>query len=294
MSDNRLAWRPISILIVLALVWGANWAMVKLGSRDFAPLFMAGVRSLVAAIGMYVWMRLKGIETFPTKIMIWHGFMLGLLFGVEFGLIYVGLQYTLASRTYVLLYTAPFWAALGAHLFLRGDRLNWGKSGGLALAFGGVLALFIKDFGGWSTATLPGDLMALVAGCLWGATTVYVKRYLTGRVKAHQVLFYHLYFSAPILFILSFIFEGRIVHSVSWLGLFSVFYQTIVVAFLSYLVWFVLVNRYPVSLLHAFSYFTPVFGVFLSGALIMGEPLTWSLLLSLALVSVGMVLVNRS
>jgi drug/metabolite transporter (DMT)-like permease len=293
MEETRLAWRPISVLLLLSLVWGANMASVKLGARDFAPLFMAGVRSLVGVVCLYVWMRLKGIEVFPSKILIWHGFMVGLLFGTEFGLIYVGLQYTLASRTYVLLYVAPFWAALGAHFFLRGDRLNRWKLGGLVLAFGGVLALFVKDFGGWSSATLPGDVMSLAAGCLWGATTVYIKRYLTGRAEAMHVLFYQLYFSAPILFILSFCFEGQIVHSVTWLGLLALFYQTIIVAFLSYLVWFVLVNRYPISLLHAFSYFTPVFGVFLSGAIIMGEPLTWSLLLSLVLVSVGMVLVNR-
>jgi drug/metabolite transporter (DMT)-like permease len=294
MTDNHLAWRPIAVLLILAVVWGANMAMIKLGFHDFTPLFMAWVRSAVGAICLFIWMRIKGIAVFPSKIMIWHGFMLGAMFASEFALIYVGLKFTLASRTYVLLYTAPFWVALGAHLFLKGDRLNWWKSGGLVLAFSGVVALFIKGFGGWSSDQLIGDLMALGAGCLWGATTVYVKRFLTGRAEALQVLFYHLFFSAPILFGLSLLLETRVVHAVTWLGLFSIFYQSIVIAFLSYLVWFSLVNRYPISLLHAFSYFTPVFGVFLSGVFIMGEPLTWTLLLSLALVSGGMYLVNRS
>ncbi len=293
MTENRLAWRPILVLLILAVVWGANMAMIKIGIRDFAPLFMAGIRSLVGAICLYVWMRLKKIQVFPSKIMIWHGFMLGAMFASEFALIYVGLQYTLASRAYVLLYTAPFWVAMGAHLFLKGDRLNWWKTGGLVLAFTGVVALFLKGFRGWSSAQLIGDLMALGAGCLWGSTTVYVKRYLMGRAEALQVLFYHLFFSAPILFGLTLLLETRVVHAITWLGLFSVFYQSILVAFLSYLVWFTLVIRYPISLLHAFSYFTPVFGVFLSGVFIMGEPLTWTLLLSLVLVSGGMYLVNH-
>ncbi|MEE9402066.1 MAG: EamA family transporter, partial [Desulfobacteria bacterium] len=64
-------------------------------------------------------------------------------------------------------------------------------------------------------------------------------------------------------------------------------------AFLSYLVWFQLIHRYPVSLLHAFSFFTPVFGVFLSGALILGEIMSPNLIVALILVSLGMVLVNR-
>jgi drug/metabolite transporter (DMT)-like permease len=293
MAETRLNWRAILVLLMLSLVWGANWAIVKLGSHDFAPLFMAGLRSLVGTICLLVWLRIKGLEFFSSKIMIWHGFVVGVLFASEFALIYVGLQYTLASRTYVLLYTAPFWAALGAHLFLKGDRLNWWKSGGLLLAFAGVVSLFLKGFGGWASERIIGDLMALAGGCLWGLTTIYVKRFLMGRAEALQVLFYHLFFSTPILFGLSLLLESQWVYSVTWVGLFSLFYQSIVVAFLSYLVWFMLVIRYPASLLHAFSYFTPVFGVFLSGAIVL-EPLTWTLLLSLALVSVGMVLVNRS
>ena len=63
-------------------------------------------------------------------------------------------------------------------------------------------------------------------------------------------------------------------------------------AFLSYLAWFVLVSRYPVSLLHAFSFFTPVFGVIFSGVLILGETISPNLILALIMVSLGMVLVN--
>ena len=73
---------------------------------------------------------------------------------------------------------------------------------------------------------------------------------------------------------------------------FSMFYQCIIVAFLSYLVWFVLVARYPVSLLHAFSFFTPLFGVVFSGVIILGEIVSPNLIVALLLVSLGMILVN--
>jgi drug/metabolite transporter (DMT)-like permease len=71
------------------------------------------------------------------------------------------------------------------------------------------------------------------------------------------------------------------------------FYQCIIVVFLSYLVWFHLVHRYPVSLLHSFTFLTPVAGVFLSGMLILGEPVGWRVLAALALVCLGLVVVNR-
>jgi len=293
MEESRLGWRPIVILVIVALVWGGNMASIKIGARDMAPLFMAGVRSLVASICLFTWMKLKRMTIFPARIIVFHGIAIGSLFGVEFGCTYTSLEFTLASRVYVFVYTAPFFAALGAHYFLEGDRLNPWKSAGLVLAFSGIVVLFVRNIGSYSMQTLPGDLIALCSGALWGATTIYIKRFLSYRTHPLQTLFYQVLFSAPLLFALSFLFESPMVKSISSAGLISLFYQCIIVAFLSYLVWFELIHRYPVSLLHAFSFFAPVFGVFLSGAIILGEPMHTNLLVALALVSIGMVLVNR-
>lgn len=293
MYKAQLRWKPIAVLLLLALIWGGNKAIIKLGIREIAPLFMAGLRSLVASVCLYIWMKAKGIVLFPSKIVVIHGIVIGLFFGAEFGLIYVGLEYTLTSRAYVLLYTAPFFAALGAHFFLDNDRLNPWKVAGLLLAFGGVVALFVRELGSLSLKTLPGDLMVLFAGALWASTTVYLKKYLADQSLPLQTLFYQVLFSAPLLFVMSLVLEGPVISGFSLITGFSVFYQCIIVAFLSYLVWFQLIHRYPVSLLHAFSFFTPILGVFLSGFLIMGEVITPNLIAALILVSLGMVLVNH-
>ncbi|MGD9321173.1 MAG: DMT family transporter [Desulfobacteraceae bacterium] len=293
MYRAQLRWQPIAILLVCALTWGANMAIVKMAFRELEPLFMAGLRSLVASACLYIWMRAKGITIFPSRSILFHGIVIGFLFGSEFALIYVGLKYTLASRMYVLLYTSPFFVALGAHFFLKGDRLHPWKAGGLVLAFVGVVALFSKDLGSFSFSAFPGDLLALAAGMVWAATTLYVKKYLAYQTVPLQTLFYQVFFSAPLLFFLSLMLENPTFSNLSLFGAFSLFYQCIIVAFLSYLAWFELIHRYPVSLLHAFSFFTPVFGVFLSGALILGEIIGTNLIFALTLVSVGMVLVNR-
>jgi len=293
MYRAQLRWQPIATLLVLALVWGANMAVIKIGARELPPLFMAGLRSLVASACLYIWIKAKGLSLIPSIKVLLHGVVIGLFFGSEFGLIYVGLEYTLASRTYVLVYTAPFFVAVGAHFFLKGDRLNRWKAAGLGLAFAGVVILFMKDLGSFSFRTLPGDLMVLAAGALWGCTTVYLKKYLSHRTVPLQTLFYQVFFSAPPLFLMSILLEDPIVPNISLTAGFSVFYQCIIVAFLSYLVWFELIHRYPVSLLHAFTFFTPVFGVFLSGALILGEIISPSIVVALTLISLGMILVNR-
>ncbi|MCF8063567.1 MAG: DMT family transporter [Deltaproteobacteria bacterium] len=291
---SQLQWQPVVIMLCLATLWGANMAAIKIASREMAPLFMAGLRSLVAGCCLYVWLRLKGIPLFPSRAIFFHGAMTGLLFGAEFGCVYVGLQHTLASRTYILLHTAPFFVALEAHFLLQGDRLSPWKIAGLVLAFSGVVSLFVRDIGSFSLAALPGDLLALLAGFFWGSTTVYIKRFLAHRAVPLQTLFYQVAFSAPFLFLLSLGSGETPVTGFSALTAGAVLYQCVVVAFLSYLVWFHLIHRYPVSLLHGFTFLTPVIGVFLSGAIILGELIQPELIVALVLVSAGLIVVNRS
>ncbi len=268
-------------------------AFMKLGSIEISPIFMAGLRSAIAAVCLYIWMKIKGVKIFPSRESLYYGIVVGIFFGAEFCCLYPALKYTTASRAVVLLYTSPFFVAIGAHLFLEGDRLTVWKSAGLIVAFAGVVTLFMGGMGEWSMERLPGDILALLAGALWGATTVYVKKYLTQRINAPQTLFYQLAFSAPLLFIVSFLLEDQYITGFSPLTAFSVFYQSVLVAFISYLIWFQLIHKYPVSLLHAFSNFTPVFGVLLSGVIILGEFISPALIIALTLVVLGMALINH-
>jgi drug/metabolite transporter (DMT)-like permease len=92
---------------------------------------------------------------------------------------------------------------------------------------------------------------------------------------------------------MSYFMEHPMIWGISPASGFSLFYQCIIIAFLGYLAFFEFIYRYPVSIIHAFLFFTPVFGVFISGALILGESISPNLLVALGLVSLGMVLVNR-
>jgi drug/metabolite transporter (DMT)-like permease len=290
---THLPWQPVALLLLLTLIWGTNMAVIKIGARELPPLWMAGTRSLVASLCLFIWLKIKAIAPFPSREILIHGVVTGLLFGAEFGLIYVGLEYTLASRTYILVYSAPFFVAVGAHFLLEGDRLNRRKTAGLLVAFVGIVVLFVKDLGAVTLGALPGDIMALLAGAVWGATTLYIKKFLSYRTVPLQTLFYQVLFSAPPLLIMSVLIEDPALATLTWTSGFSMFFQCIIVAFLSYLLWFELIHRYPVSLLHAFTFFTPVFGVFLSGAIILGEMINARLILALILVSLGTILVNR-
>jgi drug/metabolite transporter (DMT)-like permease len=78
----------------------------------------------------------------------------------------------------------------------------------------------------------------------------------------------------------------------SLLAIGSVLYQTVIVTFASYLLWFWLLTRYPATRVQSFAFLTPISGLFFA-ALLLGEPVGWRLVLALLGVLAGITLVNR-
>ncbi|MBI4765979.1 MAG: DMT family transporter [Deltaproteobacteria bacterium] len=291
-TKPHLDLKAVTILLFLCFLWGGNMAAIKFSIRGVEPIFAAGLRSLIAAGLMLLWMRYQREALFPRSFKKIHALVVGFLFGVEFCFIYLAMRFTLAGRAYVFLYTAPFWVALGAHLLLTGDRLTWRRLGGLSVAFLGLVIVFSEGLFHYSTQVLFGDFLMILAALGWAATTVYIKRYFTQECTPFQTLLYQLLFSAPILFLLSVFLEKDPIRLIDLTVFLSLFYQTVIVAFLSYWAWFYLIHIYPVTTLSAFSFFTPIFGVFLS-SLLLKEPLSLWLLIALGLVSLGIYWVNK-
>ncbi|MCK4786761.1 MAG: DMT family transporter [Desulfobacteraceae bacterium] len=290
LEKEALDLGAVCLLTGACMLWGINAVTIKVSNLGIDPIFAAGLRSVIAALCLMVWMKQKKMSIFPGKIL--DGIIVGVLFGSEFALLYSSLLYTTVSSAWILLYITPFFHAVGAHFFLKGDRLSLNKGIGLLLAFGGIVVLLSKHLGLPSPKEFLGDALALGAAILWAVTTIYVKRRLVGKVSHHHTLLYQTIFSIPILFFLSGIFQEEPIRHINGLILLSVAYQGIIVAFISYLLWFFLVHSYPVSRLSAFTFLTPVFATF-AGVILLHEPLPFRVILALILVSLGIYIVNR-
>jgi len=286
---ETLDLKAVAILTGLCMLWGFNAVSIKVSNAGIAPVFSAGIRSVIAVIALAIWMRVKKVPLFPSNLS--DGMVIGLLFGGEFACLYASLLYTTASSAWILLYATPFFHAVGAHFFLRGDRLTVYKTTGLILAFIGIIVLLSKHLGVPSWVGLVGDLLAFAAAALWALTTIYIKRRLVGSVSFYNTLFYQTLFSIPILFLISFLMKETPIDYLDGVIVLSIVFQGIVVAFISYLLWFYLVHEYPVSRLSAFTFLTPVFAT-ISSVVFLHEPLTWKLSVSLILVSLGIYVVN--
>ncbi|MGD0234647.1 MAG: DMT family transporter [Syntrophorhabdales bacterium] len=277
--------------IILSLLWGFNYSVIKYSNAGVAPVFAATIRSVVASMCGIVYCMVKREKLFHTDIMLFHGFMVGLLFGGEFVCIYFGLLYTDAARAIIFVYLSPFVVALGAHFFLKGDRLTLLKTAGLVLAFAGVITVFYGRPKTAPRSMLLGDSLEIAAAILWGATTLYIKKYMAEKIQPVNTFLYQLVFSIPILLGMSWLLEPRWIYRIDVLILGALFYQTIIVAFMSFMVWFMLIHTYPVGVLSVFTFFTPVFGV-LFGTVLLHEECTVFLMVGLPLVCLGIVFVN--
>ena len=288
-AKETLDVKAVVLLTGLCILWGLNGVAIKISNVGIDPIFCAGIRSVIAGLGLVIWMKTKGMLLFPGSIL--DGVAVGILFGVEFAFLFSSLLFTTASSAWILLYTTPFFHTLGAHFFLKGDRITVPKALGLLLSFVGIVILLSKYLGITSFSQFTGDLFALVAAVLWAVTTIYIRKRLVGKITHHHTLFYQTVFSIPILFALSMLFGETPVRHVDVLVLSSVLFQGIIVAFISYIFWFYLVYTYPISRVSAFTFLTPVFGG-ISGILFLHEPATLRLTLSLLFVSLGIYVVN--
>jgi drug/metabolite transporter (DMT)-like permease len=283
---DRIDLSGVLLMVLLTFLWGCNYSAIKFASDAISPVFMSFLRSLIASCLGILYCLAINEPLFHRDIRLWHGFMVGLLFGIEFACIYFGMRYTHAARAGILINLSPFVVAIGAYLVLK-ERLNWLKITGLCLAFAGAgCVLLWGKPANWTPAMLFGDALEVIAAVLWGATTVYIKRYLAGKVHPIHTFLYQLVFSIPILLLCAYILEPTWIHRIDGPVLAALGYQSVIVAFASYLVWFKLIHTYPVSQLAVFSFLTPLFGV-ASGAIFLGEPVTAGLMIGMSLVCAG-------
>jgi drug/metabolite transporter (DMT)-like permease len=281
------------IVVVLCLSWGFNQVATKLAIHDIPPLMQAAIRSFVAAFLIAAWCRLRGIPLFDRDGTLWCGLAAGALFAIEFILIYQGLLYTTATRAVLFIYLAPFFVVIGARIVLPADVFGAAQWLGLGMSFTGMLIAFGLPTPALDPRQHIGDAMMVGGALFWAATTLTIKASALTRASAEKVMLYQLVVSGPIMAIAAFASGERMTVMPSPLAIGSMVYQTVWVVSVTFVIWFALIARYSATRLSAFTFLTPLFGV-AAGHLVLNEPLTSAFAAAVALVAIGLVLVNRA
>lgn len=296
---SPLDLRAIGVMVVLCLTWSLQQISLKAAAGSVSPMWMVGVRSLIAALLLAALMWHRGER--PARERWLPGLGAGLLFAFEFLLVSKALALTQASHVVIFLYAAPIFAALGLHWRVPAERLNLVQWLGVLIAFAGIATAFLfSDEVGMNGqgasramatghAALLGDALALLAAVCWGATTVTIRCSALSRAPASETLLYQLLCAAAVLLPVSHL-VGEARFDGSTLAWGHLVFQTLVVSFASFLAWFWMLKRYLASQLGVLTFLTPLLGVLL-GVWLLGEQLRPSFMLGGALVVAGILMV---
>ena len=250
--------------IAVAIIWGVNIAVIKMGVAEFPPLFLAGIRFLIVALLLIWWVRP------PWKQMRLIGILSFAFGGLHFGGIFFGLGGVDVSIVAILnLLSVPF-AVLFARILLN-DRFGWKKTCGMGIAFVGVFILLGEPATTASPLHLAVVFMAIVA---WGLGNTIIK--MIGPVNIFALsAWMGLFASVQLLFVSLILETGQLValQEASTTAWFALVYTVLMASITGYGLWYYLVGKYEVTKVVPFTLLVPVVGV-LAGVIMMEEVLT--------------------
>lgn len=256
--------RDIAGLLLVALVWGVNFAVVKAGLAELPPVFFVALRFAAVALVLVPFVRLPRQKLGRLVLL---SMTLG---GLHFSLMFVGLRdLDVATAAIAIQLQVPF-AAILAAVFLD-DRLGWRRLAGMAIAFAGV-ALIAGE------PRIGGNLMPLAlvvsAALVWAVANIQIKA--LGDIDVFALSAWVAVLAAPQLFVASLLLEDgqwTALAAAGWAAWGSIAYQVVLVTILGYGIWYWNMQRHAVNQVMPFTLLVPLFGV-LSGIVFFDERLT--------------------
>ena len=256
----------IALAIVVAVIWGFNFVMIKAGLDELPPILLCALRFFFAALPAVFFIRRPSIAFRQVAA---FGFV---MFALQFTLLFFGMAAgTTAGLASLLLQVQVFFTILLAVMFLHEKTSVWQIAGAI-ISFSGI---------GLVAANLGGDISALGMGLIiaaaasWGAGNLISKRF--GKIDMLALVIWGSFVAWPPLLLVSFIFEQNFwdlegLSGLTWRSAAAIGYNAYPVTLLGFATWNWLLSHYPAATVAPFSLLVPVFGL-TSSAWVMDEPI---------------------
>ncbi len=278
------------ILLGVIVLWGANLAVAKIGFAVFPALLMMTLRFALVAVLLVPFYRLPRRHL---KQVLLLSVVLGSL---HFGCMFYGVQAVEAGTASLLTQIQIPFSAMLAAVFLN-DPIGWRRAGGMAVAFTGVVII-----GGAPNLTdsLLHVGLILVASFSW-ALGAFIVKLMSAKadepVNGQMLNCWIAVFATPQMLVLTLIFEDgqwAAMSTLDWRGWFAAAYMAIAVVIIGYGQWYRMLGRYSLNQVMPVMLLVPIVGV-VTGALFLGEPITWRIIGggALVIVGVGVILIRR-
>lgn len=288
-KKDRIDLLGAGLLVGVSLLLGLNQVLVKIVGQGMHPALQAGLRSAMAVLPVLALALLFRRRLSLRDGSLGWGIVTGVLFALEFLMLFLALDYSSVARVSVLFYTMPVWMTLGAHFMIPAERLTRNKIIGLVVAVTGVVVAMWGREGGENE--LLGDIFCIAGAMIWAAIGIVARVTPLNRSVPEMQLLYQLVVSAVVLIPVAFLIGDQVrdLQPFHW-GVLA--FQSVVVVGLGFSTWFWVLSKYPASEMASFGFLAPLFGVLL-GWLILGETITIWIVVALVLVSAGIVLINH-
>lgn len=275
------------LALLVVVVWGLNFVVIKLGLHNMPPLMLAGLRFLLVAFPALLFVARPKI---PLRLLLGYGLTISFgQFAFLFCAISLGMPAGLASL--VLQAQAFFTIILGVFAF--GERLQGKQMAGIALAIFGVLVLVEASLGGQHVPAI-GFMLTLAAALSWATGNIFNKKIMSHAEKPQIMSLVVWSALIPVLpfMLASWLIDGPQVMADSlrhldMLTVFSLLYLAFIATIVGYGIWGSLLGRYETWRVAPLSLLVPVVGM-ASAALLLGETLNGLQMLGAVLIMGGL------
>jgi drug/metabolite transporter (DMT)-like permease len=278
-------------LLVLGALWGSSYLFIKVAVAEVPALTLVAARLVLGAGVLWAVLRATG-QSMPRSRSMWGAFaVMGLLNGaLPYSLIFWGEQYIPSGLAALLQSTMPIFTVILAHFLASDDRMTPSKVLGVVAGFVGVGLLMLSDLKQGLHANLLGQVAIVVSSLSYAGATIFAKGRLHGQPALVSTTG-QLTAGAALILPLSLVVDRPFHVSPSWAAVGSWLALTLLGTAVAYVIYYALIERANATFVSTVTYVTPVNGLIL-GALVLGEPLTMTLLASLGLILVGVLLVR--
>lgn len=285
-------WKNLSLLILLAALWGPSFLFIKVAVADIPPLLLVLGRVATGAAFLLIVMRLQH-RRLPRERVVWR--RLAVVALVQSALPWVllswGEQYIDSALASILNGTTPLFTIILAHFLVAGDRMDVSKVTGVLLGFAGLFLLTLPSLAEGVHTTTLGILAVTGASASYGIALVYSRNNLRGLpplVAPTIQLTIATFYMIPLVLLFTPPWQLPAPSPASVTALLAL---GIMGTGLAFIVYYRLMETASPTYVSMVTYVIPVFGVIL-GVVILGEQLTWFALAGFALILLGVMAVN--
>lgn len=271
----------ITLALLVILIWGFNFVVIKVGLKGFPPIFLVFCRFLLTSLPAIFFIKRPSIAF---KKVAAYGLI---MFALQFSCLFVGMHFGVSpSLASLILQVQVFFTILLGVLIFK-EKLHRTQILGALIAFSGI-ALIGMNIGG--ELTLSGFLLVLAAAFAWGPGNVISKK--MGDIDMLSLVVWSSLVAWPPLLAVSLILEGpkTILNSLlhlHWHSAASVLYITYLSTLFGFYIWNYLIKRYSLGMIAPFSLLSPVVGM-IGSALVLNESLQSWKILSGSLIVLGL------